>query len=291
MAQALQVTDQNLPSVQDGLQKYLQRVSQIPLLTEAEERSLALRFHEQGDLEAAQQLVISNLRFVASIARGYMGYGLAFGDLVQEGTIGLMKAVKRFDPNMGVRLVAFAVHWIKAEMHEYIIRNWRIVKVATTKAQRKLFFNLRGKKNKLATWFTQEEVDSVAKDLGVSAKDVVEMEARLSMHDAAYDMPSAESDQGETYTVAPAQYLTAPNADPFDVVSQNNEDGYQQDELQSALSKLDARSLDILKERYLKDKKTSLKVLAQKYQVSLERIRQIEKAAIKTLKDEIEHCA
>lgn len=288
MAQALQMTNYNLPTVQDGLQAYLQRVSQIPLLTEQEEKELALRFHQHGDLQAAQKLVLSNLRFVASIARGYMGYGLAMADLIQEGTIGLMKAVKRFDPEMGVRLVAFAVHWIKSEIHEFIIRNWRIVKIATTKAQRKLFFNLRGKKKDVSTWFSAAEVENVAKDLGVSAKDVVEMEARLNMHDTTFDAPADESSKGQTYTLVPEQYLEAENANPLEAISDVNESKFHQEKLYNALQKLDARSLDILQERYLSEEKTGLKELAAKYNVSLERIRQIEKAAINTLKEEIE---
>lgn len=286
MAQALQMSAQTLPSVQDGLQAYLQRVSQIPLLTPEEELALATRLHEEGDLAAAQQLVISNLRFVVSIARGYMGYGLQFADLVQEGTIGLMKAVKRFDPTVGVRLVAFAVHWIKSEIHEFIIRNWRIVKVATTKPQRKLFFNLRSKKDKVATWFTQEEIAHVAQDLGVSPKDVVEMEARLSMHDCAFDRTN-DDPEGETYTVAPSQFLEAPNSNPLDSISHANEAGFHQDKLTQALEGLDARSLDIVNERYLSETKTPLKALAKKYGVSLERIRQIEKAAIASLKEAV----
>lgn len=275
-----------LPTVQDGLQVYLQRVNQIPLLTAEEEVELARRLQEEGDLQAAQQLVLSNLRFVVSIARNYMGYGLQLGDLIQEGTIGLMKAVKRFDPNVGVRLVGFAVHWIKSEIHEFVIRNWRIVKVATTKSQRKLFFNLRGKKKDLA-WFTQDEIEAVAKDLGVSQQDVMEMESRLHGHDMAFDGPQDDNDDGHTYTVMPQQYLTADDstsADPMLALSTHNLASYQQDRLGEALQQLDARSLDIISSRYLVEKKVALKVLAEKYDVSLERIRQIEKAAIDHLK-------
>lgn len=284
MSQALQLATCNLPLVQDGLQAYLQRVVQIPLLTEQEERELATRFHEEGNLQAAQKLVLSNLRFVVSIARGYMGYGLALADLIQEGTVGLMKAVKRFDPTQGVRLVAFAVHWIKSEIHEFVIRNWRIVKIATTKAQRKLFFNLRSKKKQL-TWFSQDELDSVAHDLGVSPKDVMEMEARLNMSDTTFDAPAGDAESsGSAYMAAPEHYLIAPQANPLDTLADTSEGSYRQEKLQSALENLDDRSLDIVKNRYLSEEKSSLKALASKYNVSLERIRQIEKAAILSLR-------
>ncbi len=289
MTTKTQTTAIALPVVQDGLQTYLQRVHEIPLLTPEQEFELAKRLHDEGDMEAAQQLVISNLRFVVSIARGYMGYGLQMADLVQEGTVGLMKAVKRFDPNVGVRLVGFAVHWIKSEIHEFVIRNWRIVKVATTKPQRKLFFNLRGHKKKLA-WFTKEEAESVAKDLGVPLKDVLEMESRLHAHDAVFDAPV--NDDEDSYTYSPQQYLTADDAnsigdDPLQVLSVGNLAAVQQEKLASALKQLDARSLDIISSRYLVDKKVGLKVLAEKYDVSLERIRQIEKVAINSLKDAV----
>lgn len=282
MSTALQITSYNLPSVQDGLQAYLQRIQQIPLLSAEEERDLAVAYHQQGDLQAAQKLVLSNLRFVASIARTYTGYGLALADLIQEGTIGLMKAVKRFDPALGVRLVAFAVHWIKSEIHEFVIRNWRIVKIATTKAQRKLFFKLRGKKNHLA-WFTQEEVAVVAKDLGVLPQEVIEMESRLNSKDMAFDMPINE-ELGDTYVVTPEQYLEAQEGDPLQALAHSNEQINQQAKLKGALEALDPRSLDIVTERYLNEEKSSLKDLAAKYKVSLERIRQIEKSAILALK-------
>jgi RNA polymerase sigma-32 factor len=216
-----------------------------------------------------------------------MGYGLQMADLVQEGTVGLMKAVKRFDPNVGVRLVGFAVHWIKSEIHEFVIKNWRIVKVATTKPQRKLFFNLRGHKKKLA-WFTKDEVESVAKDLGVSTKDVLEMESRLNAHDAVFDAPVNEDE--DSYTYSPQQYLTDENSigtDPLQALSSDSLASFQQEKLGSALQQLDARSLDIISSRYLVDKKVGLKVLAEKYGVSLERIRQIEKAGIESLKDSV----
>lgn len=282
MSTALQMTAYNLPSVQDGLQAYLQRVQQIPLLSAEEERDLAVAYHQQGDLQAAQKLILSNLRFVASIARTYSGYGLALADLIQEGTIGLMKAVKRFDPFLGVRLVAFAVHWIKSEIHEFVIRNWRIVKIATTKSQRKLFFKLRGKKSRLA-WFTQEEVAVVAKDLGVLPQEVIEMESRLHGKDMTFDMPVNE-DSGDTYVVTPEQYLEANEGDPLQALAHSNEQESQEGKLKSALESLDPRSLDIVTERYLNEEKLSLKDLAAKYKVSLERIRQIEKAAILALK-------
>lgn len=281
MTQALQLKKMNLPVVQDGMQAYMQRINQIPLLTPEEEHELAMRFQTEGDLQAAQQLVLSNLRFVASIARQYMGYGLAFGDLVQEGTIGLMKAVKRFDPKVGVRLVAFAVHWIKSEIHEYVIRNWRIVKVATTKSQRKLFFNLRSQKDRLG-WFSKEEVESVAKDLGVSPKDVLEMESRLNAHDAAFDAPHEE--EGETYTHAPQQYLESNEVDPLHALEDGNLEDHRQMQLSLALENLDERSLEVLKARYLIEQKTPLKELAEKYGISVERVRQIEKAAIEKIK-------
>lgn len=274
-----------LPAVQDGLQVYLQRVGETPLLTAEEEFELARRLHDEGDLQAAQKLVLSNLRFVISIARNYMGYGLQLSDLIQEGTIGLMKAVKRFDPNVGVRLVGFAVHWIKSEIHEFVIRNWRIVKVATTKSQRKLFFNLRGQKKRLA-WFTQAEAEAVAKDLGVSTKDVMEMESRLHGQDMAFDAPQDDHDEGHTYTVAPQQYLTSQDStdNPLHSLSTDNLASHRQEQMAEALQQLDARSLDIITNRYLVEKKVALKVLAEKYGVSLERIRQIEKAAIDSLK-------
>ncbi len=280
----LQLTKVTLPSVaKDGLHAYLQKINEIPLLTPEEERALATRYQEKGDLLAAQQLVLSHLRYVVRIAKQYSGYGLQVNDLIQEGTIGLMKAVKKFDPTLKVRLVSFAVHWIKSEIHEFVIRNWRIVKVATTKAQRKLFFNLRTAKKRLG-WFTQDEVNAVAQDLGVSAKDVLEMEARLNAHDETFD-PIVADDDETTYT--PESYLAAPiNSSPEYEVIEGNFERCVHDNLQSALNTLDPRSLDIVSNRYLveDEEKAPLKDLAQKHGVSLERIRQLENAAIGKLR-------
>ncbi len=263
---------------------YLQTISRLPKLTADEERDLALRYREQGDLEAARQLVLSNLRFVAHIARGYSGYGLPMADIVQEGNIGLMKAVKRFDPAMGVRLVSFAVHWIKAEIHEFVIRNWRIVKIATTKAQRKLFFNLRKSKNHLG-WLTKDEAEHMAEDLNVDLKTVYEMETRLDGNDMAYDMPT-DSNTEET-TLAPVNYLEQQQADPAAMLEQSDWQEHEEGLLLQALSDLDERSQDILKSRWLSDKKATLHDLAEKYNVSAERIRQLEKRAMGKLKEAV----
>ncbi|MBI2792750.1 MAG: RNA polymerase sigma factor RpoH [Gammaproteobacteria bacterium] len=282
MGKELQLSKVTLPVATDGLQSYLQRVNAIPLLSEEEEYELATRFQEKGDLLAAQQLVLSHLRYVARIAKNYSGYGLALGDLIQEGTIGLMKAVKRFDPKIKVRLASYAVHWIKSEIHEFVIRNWRIVKVATTKAQRKLFFNLRQAKQRLG-WLSQEEVNAVASDLGVTPKDVLEMESRLNAHDDSFEFHGADDDEGADY--APAGYLQAPqSSDPAHVVIEGNWEDSAQEKLQTALETLDERSRDILGQRWLSDEKASLKDLAEKYQVSIERIRQLEKTAIEKLR-------
>ncbi len=279
----LQVAKVSLPSVgTDGLQSYLQKVNAIPLLTEQEEYDLATRYQEKGDLLAAQQLVLSHIRYVVRIAKQYSGYGLNTNDLIQEGTIGLMKAVKRFDPKLKVRLVSFAVHWIKSEIHDFVIRNWRIVKVATTKSQRKLFFNLRQVKKRLG-WFSQEEVNQVAQDLGVSAKDVLEMESRLNAHDETFDPIIDEEDSTHT----PETYLAAPmNHSPEYEVIEGDYESFTENRLQSALSTLDERSLDIVSQRYLVDEqdKASLKVLADKHGVSIERVRQLENAAIAKLR-------
>lgn len=281
MSDELSVIDNTLPLATDGLQSYMQRVNAIPLLSAQEEKDLATRYHQEGDLLAAEQLVLAHLRYVARIAYLYKGYGLATADLIQEGTIGLMKAVKRFDPAMNVRLISFAVHWIKSEIHEFIIRNWRIVKVATTKAQRKLFFNLRQAKKRLG-WFSQEEIERVAQDLGVSPKDVLEMETRLNAHDASLDLHPTDDDMA---TANPAHYLPAPQEhEPLHTVIEGNYSANVQQQLQYALDALDARSLDIVSRRWLDDSKTSLKELAEKYQVSIERIRQIEKIAMEKLR-------
>src|SRR6201996_4463384 len=263
-----------------SLDSYIDRVSQIPVLTKDAEMALAVRFRNEGDLDAARQLVLSHLRFVVHIARGYLGYGLPMGDLVQEGNVGLMKAVKRFDPNVGVRLVSFAVHWIRAEIHEYVLRNWRLVKVATTKSQRKLFFNLRRMKKNLA-WLSEEETQAVAKDLGVDVSDVREMEQRLSARDMSFD-PTPESDDEETYS--PAMYLPASNADPAIEVEREEWEEDSSDRLSVALEKLDERSRNILKRRWMTDDKATLHELADEYGISAERVRQVETNAISKLK-------
>jgi RNA polymerase sigma-32 factor len=264
-----------------SIESYISAAYQLPMLSAEEEHDLAVRFHEKQDLAAAQALVLSHIRFVIRIARGYAGYGLPQQDLIQEGTVGLMKAVRRFDPNMGVRLVSFAVHWIKAEMHEFILRNWRIVKIATTKAQRKLFFNLRSSKKRLG-WFSQDEIESVAKDLGVKPETVVEMEARLSNHDVAYDL--SDSDDDDAPVTAPAAYLADMSMEPESYLEKTDLEEQNHEHLQLAMEKLDERSLDIIQERWLTDDKATLHDLADKYGVSAERIRQIEKAAMNKLK-------
>ena len=261
---------------------YVDTVSRIPVLSREDEHELATRFHGAGDLDAARQLVLSHLRFVLHIARGYSGYGLPLGDLVQEGNVGLMKAVKRFDPAVGVRLVSFAVHWIRAEIHEYVLRNWRLVKVATTKAQRKLFFNLRKNKRNLG-WLSAEETQAVARDLGVSAHDVTEMERRLSSRDVSYDpLPESEDDESASYT--PAAYLPAPDADPAVAVERAEWDDQMSDRVAYAMTQLDARSRAILEARWIAESKATLHDLADQYGVSAERIRQIEANAIRKLK-------
>ena len=262
---------------------YVDRVTRIPVLSRDDEQALAQRLRDHGDVEAARALVISHLRFVVHIARGYAGYGLPMGDLVQEGNIGLMKAVKRFDPDMGVRLVSFAVYWIRAEIHEYVLRNWRLVKVATTKAQRKLFFNLRRMKKGLG-WLSADETAAVAKDLGVTAAEVTEMEQRLAARDVAFDPLAVEGgEDDESYS--PATYLPAPDADPA-IQAENEEwDIDSHERLTQAMAKLDPRSRDILASRWMGDaEKATLHDLADKYGVSAERIRQLEANAIKKLR-------
>ncbi len=263
-----------------SLESYLQAARNIPILSAEAERELAVQLQEHGDLEAAQKLVLSHLRFVAHVARSYSGYGLALADLVQEGNIGLMKAVKRFDPTVGVRLISFAVYWIRAEIHEFILRNWRIVKVATTKAQRKLFFNLRSKKKKLG-WFNDDEVGSVAEDLGVKRSDVLEMEKRLSGLDIGFDGPD---DNDENIAPAPANYLEDTSLEPAQLTEQSNWTENQETRLYSALKELDERSRDILQQRWLTDNKSTLHKLADQYGISAERIRQLENNAIKKLR-------
>ncbi|WP_286889096.1 RNA polymerase sigma factor RpoH [Pseudoalteromonas sp. ESRF-bin5] len=261
---------------------YLQAVSTIPMLKVEEEQKLAKKLQEEGDLSAAKQLIMSHLRFVAHIAKSYSGYGLPQADLIQEGNIGLMKAVKRFDPSVGVRLVSFAVHWIKAEIHEFVLKNWRIVKVATTKAQRKLFFNLRKNKKRLG-WFNQAEVSTVASELGVSEKEVREMESRMSGQDMGFDLTGDDNDDAPTSTYSPVQYLTDGSADLADDIEQQQWQEQSHTRLFSALKTLDERSQDIVSARWLSDDKATLQELAEKYSVSAERVRQLEKTAMKKL--------
>jgi len=260
---------------------YVETIRRIPVLSREEEFVLATRFHSANDLDAARQLVLSHLRFVLHIARGYAGYGLPMGDLVQEGNVGLMKAVKRFDPAVGVRLVSFAVHWIRAEIHDYVLRNWRLVKIATTKAQRKLFFNLRKYKRNLG-WLSSEETRAVARDLGVSEQDVTEMERRLASRDVSYD-PAPDADEEEE-SYSPAAYLPAPDADPAAAVERAEWDEDVTDKVSEAIEHLDARSRDILRARWMEEPKATLHDLAERYGVSAERIRQIEANAIKKLR-------
>jgi RNA polymerase sigma-32 factor len=270
-----------------SFEAYLDRVSRIPVLDREQEQALAQRFQRDGDLDAARELVLSHLRFVVHIARGYAGYGLPMSDLVQEGNIGLMKAVKRFDPAVGVRLVSFAVHWIRAEIHEYVLRNWRLVKVATTKAQRKLFFNLRRLKKNLS-WLSAEETRAVAADLGVSTAEVTEMERRLSARDLSFDV-AADSDEDEGY--GPAAYLPAADADPAEQVEAEEWSSSTSQNLSLAMERLDDRSRAILKRRWMSNDKATLHELAAEYGVSAERIRQIEAVAINRLRGLLPHPA
>lgn len=283
MNKTLQIKEMALPL--GTLEAYIQRAYDVTVLTEAEEAALTLRFYEQGDLDAARQLIVAHLRFVVRIANGYLGYGLPLSDLIQEGNIGLMKAVRRFNPHMGVRLVSFAVHWIKAEIHEFIIRNWRIVKVATTKAQRKLFFNLRNAKKEIGTSFTAEEVAALAAELNVSHKDVREMEIRMYAHDMAFD---AEDDDEDNVTVAPVHYLEDMRFAPSLQIENNDEEDHSRQNLYAALEGLDERSRDIVSARWLADKKATLEDLALRYQISAERVRQIEKGAMLKLKNHLQ---
>jgi RNA polymerase sigma-32 factor len=264
-----------------SLDQYINAAMSIPVLSAAEEQALAVRLRDENDLEAARTLVMSHLRFVIRIARGYSGYGLALGDLIQEGNIGLMKAVRRFDPTQGVRLVSFAVHWIRAEMHEFILRNWRIVKVATTKAQRKLFFNLRSRKKRLG-WLNQNEVNAVAEDLGVKAETVLEMESRLSGQDIGFDPPGSDDDEDHHY--APSAYLSNPAQDPALLLEHADWNETSTSNLAEALGTLDERSRSILEARWLAEDKATLHELATRYNVSAERIRQLEKNALGKLK-------
>lgn len=264
------------------LTAYNTATRQVPILTAEQEYDLAIRLHDGNDLKAAQKLVVSHLRFVAHIARSYSGYGLSEADLIQEGSIGLMKAVKRFDPYRGVRLVSFAVYWIRAEIHEFVLRNWRIVKIATTKAQRKLFFNLRSSKKRLA-WFNKEEVESVAKDLGVTTKDVYEMESRLTGSDIGFDNSNDDDDSDFVYP-SPSAYLENMGDEPSTVIEKENNSEHESSRLQTALKLLDERSQDIVQRRWLNEDKSTLQELATEYSISAERIRQLENNAIKKLR-------
>jgi RNA polymerase sigma-32 factor len=279
-AQALVANNMPILGSVGSLDSYIGTVNRIPMLAVEDEQELARRFRDDGDLDSARQLVMSHLRFVVHVARGYAGYGLGISDLIQEGNIGLMKAVKRFDPTMGVRLVSFAVHWIRAEIHEFILRNWRIVKVATTKAQRKLFFNLRRAKTRLG-WMNAQEVQAVAKDLGVDPATVVEMEARLQGQDVAFDAPA--DDDSDTRP-APIAFLVDQASNPYETLETEDAGDRQLDFLLEGLEKLDERSRDIVNRRWLAEPKATLQDLADEYKVSAERIRQIEAAAFKKMR-------
>ena len=279
MGTQLQPSQLNSPG--KDIESYLSSVHAIPILTKEQEQELALKLYEEDDLDAARQLVIHHLRFVVHIARSYQGYGLPLGDIVQEGNVGLMKAVDKYDPHRGVKLVSFAVHWIKAEIHEYILRNWRQVKIATTKAQRKLFFNLRSKKKSL-DWLTKEEAEKIAKDLNVRVKDVLHMENRLSSNDSSFDAPVSTSDDEQM--MSPSQYLEDKRYDPEVIVANEQAADVNSQDLAHALKVLDDRSKDILQRRYLADKKATLHDLAEEYEISAERVRQIENTALKKLK-------
>jgi RNA polymerase sigma-32 factor len=283
MGRSLQVVNPLIPG--GNIAAYVNSVSAISVLSAEQERELAERLYHHNDLDAARDLVLSHLRFVVHIARSYSGYGLPLADIVQEGNVGLMKAVKRFDPSKGVRLISFAVHWIKAEIHEYVLRNWRIVKVATTKAQRKLFFNLRGSKKRLG-WLNNEEAAAVAADLGVEINQVREMEQRLSARDASFDL-SVDEDEDSGYLV-PAQYLEDHSGDPARQLEQADWEDVHYGRLNAAVATLDARSRDIIQQRWLSDEKVTLHDLAAKYAVSAERIRQLEQSAMKKVRELIE---
>ena len=280
MGTHLQPSQLNSPG--KDIESYLSSIHAIPILTKQQEQELALKLYEEDDLDAARQLVIHHLRFVVHIARSYQGYGLPLGDIIQEGNVGLMKAVDKYDPHRGVKLVSFAVHWIKAEIHEYILKNWRLVKIATTKAQRKLFFNLRSKKKSL-DWLTKEEAEKIANDLNVEVKDVLHMENRLSSNDSSFDAP-APTGSDDDEIMSPSQYIEDKTYDPEVIVANEQADQVNRNDLVEALKILDDRSKDILQRRYLGDQKATLHDLADEYEVSAERIRQIESSALKKLK-------
>ena len=274
----------NISSPGSNLQSYISSVHGIGILSAEEEKKLAEDLYYRDDLEAARKLVLAHLRFVVHIAKTYSGYGLSEADLIQEGNIGLMKAVRRFNPEVGVRLVSFAVHWIKAEMHEYILRNWKIVKIATTKAQRKLFFNLRSKKKGLS-WLTDAEVEAISKDLNVKPSDVKEMEKRLSGLDLSFDPISLQ--EGDEDTLAPEQYLQDSDANPADIVEKESLSEFNSSQLHEALQNLDDRSRDIIQDRWLSEGKYTLIELAEKYDISAERVRQIEQNAMNKIRRSI----
>ena len=274
-----------VPAGTGSLDAYIQEVNKIPVLTLEEEQELARRYRDHDDIEAARRMVLAHLRFVVHVAKGYTGYGLALGDLIQEGNIGLMKAVKRFDPDHGVRLVSFAVHWIRAEMHEFILRNWRIVKVATTKAQRKLFFNLRKSKKRLG-WLSHKEVNAVAKDLGVKPEVVLEMESRLSGQDVGFDLPP-NADEEKSIYVAPVAYLESMSRDPEEELETSDWTEHNNTLLYAGLDELDERTQDISRCRWLGDVKMTLQDLANRYGVSAERIRQLEANALRKMRASI----
>ena len=278
------IHNQLIPVTAGSIDNYIQSVHELPVLTIAEEKELAFRLRDSEDLDAARMLILHNLRFVIKVARGYNGYGLPLADLVQEGNVGLMKAVKRFDPTMNVRLVSFAVHWIRAEMHEYILRNWKIVKVATTKAQRKLFFNLRSSKKRLG-WLNQAEVNDVADTLGVTSKDVMEMEKRMNGIDMGFDLAPGQEDDDNAYS--PSLYLKNDQLDPLETLEEQDWQDHKKTLFTKALAKLDDRSKDILASRWLADKKATLQDLASKYGISAERIRQLESSAIKKIQESV----
>ena len=286
MGTQLQPSQLNSPG--KDIESYLSSVHAIPILTKEQEQELALKLYEEDDLDAARQLVIHHLRFVVHIARSYQGYGLPLGDIIQEGNVGLMKAVDKYDPHRGVKLVSFAVHWIKAEIHEYILKNWRMVKIATTKAQRKLFFNLRSKKKTL-DWLTHEEAEKIAEDLNVEVKDVLHMENRLTSQDSAFDAPVGSDDEGDI--LSPSQFLEDKSSSPEILVEQQEVAEHNSEELSMALASLDDRSKDIIARRYLADEKETLHDLADEYNVSAERIRQIENGALKKLKAAMSNAA
>ena len=265
-----------------SIEAYISIVNQAPVLTKEEEHALAVKFKENNDLDAARQLVLSQLRFVVHIARTYSGYGLPLADIIQEGNVGLMKAVKKFDPDKGVRLVTYAVHWIRAEIHEFVFDNWKIVKVATTKAQRKLFFKLRNSKKKIG-WLTNDEKNLIANDLGVKTRDVETMEQRLASKDVLFDRPEDDNDS----FVSPAGFLPAPNSDPSRLVEKENWLESNIELLSEAMDNLDNRSKEVLKLRWLTEEKVTLKELAKKFNVSLERVRQIEEQAILDLREQL----